>query len=63
MNIVTMTFFEKGAVPMHANLVFKLFFTSSCFLNNYFVQSEQLYSSDKYHRVLHLVSFMFFIVN
>ena len=37
-----------------------LLYFSSCFLNNSFIQSEQFYSSDKYHRALHLVSFEFF---
>ena len=32
---------------------------SSCFLNNSFITSEQFYSSDIYHKRLHLVSFKF----
>ena len=61
MNIVTLTYLAKGAVPMHENLVlFNLLYFSSCFLNNSFIQSNQFYSSDKYHRGLHVVSSIFF---
>ena len=45
-NIVTLTFLARATVPMHANLVFNLFFF--------------FYSSDAYHKGLHLVYFKLF---
>ena len=46
MNIGLLTFLARATVPMHANLVFNLFFF--------------FYSSDAYHKGLHLVSLKLF---
>ena len=48
----------KTTVPMHANLILNFFFT---FVFLTFIQSEQFYSSDKYHKGIHLVSFNYFL--
>ena len=48
---------------MHANFIFNFFFTfnlTSLILLNSFIQSKQYYSSYKYHKQLHLVSFKVF---
>ena len=54
----------KSTVPMHANIMFNFFsllFFWSCFLNNTFIQSDQIYSSDLFHKAHILVSFKFYI--
>ena len=43
---LSLTFLSKNIGPMHVNLVHLLISFSSCLLNNYFIQSEQFFSSD-----------------
>ena len=51
MNLFKLTFLAEAKVPMHANLVFNLFFTFLfCFLNISFIQFKRFYSSDKYKK-------------
>ena len=62
----TLTLLAKANVPMHGNLLFNffslLYFWSYCF-NNPFIQSEQFFSSDLFHKGLILVSFKFCFVS